>query len=83
MTFAVGTDGWLESSPRDAHGDVVPVAASGGWDDDRRRSRVEVVFLETPHRLRLTCSLPARTAEAAWHTTPLDGGWLATLHRPR
>ena len=23
------------------------------------------------------------TAEAAWHTTPLDGGRLATLHRPR
>jgi CubicO group peptidase (beta-lactamase class C family) len=82
LTFPVGTDGWLESSPLDAHGDVVPVAASGGWGDDRTL-RVEVVFLETPHRLRLTCSLPARTAEAAWHTTPLDGGRLATLHCPR
>jgi hypothetical protein len=45
--------------------------------------RVEVVFLETPHRMDLTCSLPARTATAAWRTTPLDGGSLRTLHRPR
>ena len=82
VTFPVGTDQWLESSPRDAYGDVVPVAASGGWDDDHTL-RVEVVFLETPHRLRLTCSLPLRTAEVAWRTTPLDGGGLATLHRPR
>jgi CubicO group peptidase (beta-lactamase class C family) len=82
LTFPVGTDGWLGSSPLDSHGDVVPVAASGGWDDDGTL-RVEVSFLETPHRLRLTCSLPARAAEAAWHTTPLDGGRLATLHCPR
>lgn len=82
VTFTVGTDRWLESSPRDTHGDVVPVAASGGWDNDGTL-RVEVIFLETPHRLRITCSLPARTAEVAWLTPPLDGGGLATLHRPR
>jgi CubicO group peptidase (beta-lactamase class C family) len=82
VTFPVGTDQWLESSPRDAYGDVVPVAASGGWADDRTLG-VEVIFLETPHRLRLTCSLPTRTAEVAWLTQPLDGGGLETLHRPR
>ena len=81
VTFRVGTDQWLESSPHDAYGDVVPVAASGGWADDHTL-RVDVVLLETPHRLRLTCSLPARTAEVAWLTQPLDGGELATLHRP-
>jgi hypothetical protein len=82
VTFPVGTDRWLESSPLDAYGEVVPVAASGGWADDRTL-RVELIFLETPHRLRITCSLPARTAEVAWLTQPLDGGGLATLHRPR
>ena len=82
LTFPVGADRWLTSSPRDAHGDVVPVAASGGWLDDHTL-RVEVVFLETPHRLDLTCSLPARTADVVWRTPPLDGGTLASLHRPR
>jgi CubicO group peptidase (beta-lactamase class C family) len=82
LSFPVGAGDWLVSDPRDRHGDPVPVAASGGWVGDHT-VRVEVVFLETPHRMDLTCSLPARTATAAWRTTPLDGGSLRTLHRPR
>jgi CubicO group peptidase (beta-lactamase class C family) len=82
VTFPVGTGRWQESSPQDAYGDVIPVAASGGWADDHTL-RVGVVFLETPHRLRITCSLPAHTSEVTWLTEPLDGGELATLHRPR
>jgi hypothetical protein len=44
---------------------------------------VEVLFLESPHRMDIACSLPARTAEAAWRRVPLDSGRLQTLHRPR
>jgi hypothetical protein len=44
---------------------------------------VEVIFLESPHRMDIACSLPAWTAEAAWRQVPLDGGRLQTLHRPR
>ena len=82
MTFAVGSGEWLVSEPPDAHGDVVPVAASGGWLDEQTLI-VEVIFLETPHRMDIVCSLPARTADASWRVTPLDGGRLQTLHRPR
>jgi CubicO group peptidase (beta-lactamase class C family) len=82
LTFPVGAGDWLVSAPRDGHGDPVPVATSGGWLDDHTL-RVEVVFLESPHRMDITCSLPARTAEAAWRHPPLDGGRLETLHRPR
>jgi CubicO group peptidase (beta-lactamase class C family) len=82
LTFPVGAGGWLVSAPRDRHGDEVPVAASGGWLDDQAL-RVEVIFLESPHRMDIACSLPARTAEAAWRHVPLDGGRLRTLHRPR
>jgi CubicO group peptidase (beta-lactamase class C family) len=82
LSFPVGAGDWLVSDPCDRHGDAVPVAASGGWLDDRT-VRVEVIFLESPHRMDITCSLPARTAAAAWRTTPLDGGGLQTLHRPR
>ena len=82
LTFPVGAGDWLVRAPRDRHGDPVPVATSGGWLDDHTL-RVEVIFLETPHRMDITCSLPARTAESAWRHPPLDGGRLETLHRPR
>jgi len=82
LSFPVGAGDWLVSAPRDRHGDAVPVAASGGWLDDRT-VRVEVVLLESPHRLDIACSLPAWTAETAWRQVPLDGGRLQTLHRPR
>jgi hypothetical protein len=58
------------------------VATSGGWLDGRTL-RMEIIFLESPHRMDIACSLPARTAEAAWRGVPLDGGRLQTLHRPR
>ncbi|OSP25284.1 serine hydrolase, partial [Streptomyces sp. 13-12-16] len=38
----------------------VPAAASGGWNDGDTLT-VDLVFLETPHRLRVTCSLTGRT----------------------
>ena len=82
LSFPVGAGDWLVSAPRDRHGDTIPVAASGGWLDDHT-ARVEVIFLESPHRMDIVCSLPACTAEAAWRPVPLDGGRLQTLHRPR
>jgi CubicO group peptidase (beta-lactamase class C family) len=82
LTFPVGATDWLCSAPRDISGDAVPVAASGGWLDDDTL-RVEVIFLESPHRMHIACSLSARTAAAVWRHSPLDGGRLRTLHRPR
>jgi CubicO group peptidase (beta-lactamase class C family) len=82
LAFPLGARDWLVSTPRDSHGDAVPVATSGGWLDDHTL-RVEVIFLESPHRMDIACSLPTRTAEAAWRHPPLIGGRLQTLHRPR
>jgi hypothetical protein len=82
LRFAVGSGEWLVSEPLDEHGDAVPVAASGGWLDDRTL-RLEVIFLESPHRMDVVCVLPARTAGASLRCAPLDGGRLHTLHRPR
>jgi hypothetical protein len=82
LTFPVGATDWLTSSPCDISGDAIPVAASGGWLDDHTL-RVEVVFLESPHRMDITCSLSTRTADATWRHPPLDGGRLQALHRPR
>jgi hypothetical protein len=82
LTFPAGTGAWIVSEPSDDSGDGVPVAASAGWLDDDTL-RVEVIFLETPHRLDVECSLSTGTARATWRGTPLDGGRLKRLHRPR
>jgi CubicO group peptidase (beta-lactamase class C family) len=81
LTFPVGSGGWTVSDHSDRHGDTIPVAASGGWLDGQR-VRAEVVFLETPHRMDITCSLPGRTAEAVWRHPPLGLGKLSELHCP-
>ena len=82
LTLSVGATGWLTTAPRDLHGSRIPVATSGGWLDDDTL-RVEVVFVESPHRMDLTCTLSTGTATATWRDVPLDGGALETLHRPR
>ncbi|MEV6180879.1 serine hydrolase domain-containing protein [Streptomyces sp. NPDC052015] len=60
----------------------VPTAVSGGWTD-RDTLAVDIAFLETPHRLRVACSLPGRTLTARWGTEPLHGGPLRSLRAPR
>jgi len=42
----------------------------------------EVIFLETPHRMDITCSLAGRRAEAVWRHPPLSRNRLQDLHCP-
>ena len=81
LAFPVGTGGWTVSDHVDRHGGTIPVAASGGWIDDQTL-RVEVIFLETPHRMDIICSLPQRSATAEWRHPPLSAGRLRQLHCP-
>ena len=81
LSFLVGTGGWTVSDQPDSHGDTIPVAASGGWLDDQTL-RAEVIFLETPHRMDITCSLPGRTADAVWRHPPLSPSKLQELRCP-
>ena len=81
LTFPVGTGAWTVSDHADRNGETIPVAASGGWLDDRTL-RAEVIFLETPHRMDITCSLTGRTAEAVWRHPPLTPSKLQHLHCP-
>jgi CubicO group peptidase (beta-lactamase class C family) len=81
LTFPVGAGAWTVSEHADRNGETIPVAASGGWLDDHTL-RVEVIFLETPHRMDITCSLPGRTAEAGWRHPPLTPSKLQHLHCP-
>jgi CubicO group peptidase (beta-lactamase class C family) len=81
LTFPAGAGGWAVGDPVDRHGETIPVAASGGWLDDQTL-RVEVIFLETPHRMDITCSLPQRSAEAVWRHPTLTPSRLKHLHCP-
>jgi CubicO group peptidase (beta-lactamase class C family) len=81
VTFPLGAGAWATSAPADGQGEAIPIAASGGWLDDRTL-RAEIIFLETPHRMDITCSLPGRTAEAVWRHPPAGGSSLRDLHCP-
>jgi hypothetical protein len=81
LTVPVGTGAWAVSDHADRNGDTIPVAASGGWLGDGTL-RAEVIFLETPHRMDITCSLAARTAEAVWRHPPLSPSKLGNLRCP-
>jgi CubicO group peptidase (beta-lactamase class C family) len=79
----VGVAGWRTNLSETDHGTTgVPLAISGGWTDEDT-FRAEVIFLETPHRLRLTCSLANGTFQASWRTVPLIAGPLSALRMPR
>jgi CubicO group peptidase (beta-lactamase class C family) len=71
--------GWTVSE-----GDVAapPKAVSGGWTDPNTLT-VDVTFLETPHRLTVTCSLAERTFTARWQVPPLHGGALRSFRARR
>ncbi|WP_095757673.1 serine hydrolase domain-containing protein [Streptomyces xinghaiensis] len=76
LDLRVGGEGWTVAE------EPVPTAVSGGWTDAGTLA-VETVFLETPHRLALTCSLADRTVTAHWRTRPLHGNRLTALGAPR
>jgi CubicO group peptidase (beta-lactamase class C family) len=75
LDLRLGGTGWTEDA-------VAATAVTGGWID-RNTLAVEVAFLETPHRLGVTCSLGTRTFTARWHTAPLHGRPLRSLRAPR
>ena len=61
----------------------LPAAASSGWTGPDTLA-VDVVFLETPHRLSLECSLGDGTFGARWNTRPLSAlESLGRLRSPR
>ncbi len=82
LTVPVAAGAWAVSERGDQRGETIPVAASGGWLDGGTL-RAEIIFLETPHRMDISCSLDGHTAEAVWRHPPLVPSKLQHLHCPR
>lgn len=96
VAVSSGADGWTVALTEDGHRlelslgdggwsvgeDPLPTAVSGGWTDADTLT-VDVAFLETPHHLLVTCSLPDRTFTARWATQPLHGAPLRSQRAPR
>jgi CubicO group peptidase (beta-lactamase class C family) len=60
-----------EWSVEDADADHVPIAVAGGWVSSTLL-QVDVAFIETPHRLQLTCDSNTHEFTAQWVTAPLQ-----------
>ena len=63
------------------------VATSGGWttpgNGEQSGIAVDVLFLETPHRLQIRCHPSTRTFDGHWMTTPLHPSTLSRLRMPK
>jgi CubicO group peptidase (beta-lactamase class C family) len=71
LRLPIGATGWTVLEADDAP----PVAVSGGWRGSSLR--IDLVFLESPHRLHVDLLADGRIA-MRWGTTPLDFGMLGS-----
>ncbi|KOG35196.1 serine hydrolase domain-containing protein [Streptomyces resistomycificus] len=76
LELPLGPGGWAVAE------EPVPVAVSAGWTDADTLV-ADLLFLETPHHLVVTCSLTDRTCTARWRTQPLHARRLRSLKAPR
>ena len=80
LTVACGDGRWARSTVTHPLGAAIPVAASAGRAG--ADAFAEIVFVETPHRLRLDLHAGAAGAAAQmrWNVPPLDIASLDELH---
>jgi CubicO group peptidase (beta-lactamase class C family) len=76
LDIPVTTGAWRVT---ESHG--VPVAANGGWVDSSTLV-ADITFLETPHRVHVTCDGPARSLTAKWPTAPFHARSILELRKP-
>jgi CubicO group peptidase (beta-lactamase class C family) len=76
LDVPLGRGEWLTSEPGG-----IPVAASGGWTVSGELE-AEILFLDTPHTLRIVCRDADGDAEATWLTEPLHDASVHGQRRP-
>ncbi len=58
-----------------SNGVIQPILCSGGWPTPGSL-QVSLIFIESPHRLELSCDLDGHSLTAIWATPPLHPGSL-------
>jgi CubicO group peptidase (beta-lactamase class C family) len=76
LAARLGAEGWAVEDP-----ERVPVACLGGWESPDKL-RADLIFLETPHRLAISCNIATKTFQARWVTYPLGAPSLHDLRAP-
>lgn len=66
---------WIYCS---SQGEVQPILSNGGWSPEGLLE-VSLIFIESPHRLNLTCNLGEQSVAARWVTPPLHPGPMRDL----
>ena len=61
-----------------SNGVAQPILCSGGWTSSTSM-KISLIFIESPHRLELTCNLDDRSVSVRWVTPPLHPGPLRDL----
>ena len=74
-------DRWAVTEHTFSGGNIIPLASSGGWLT-RAVLRIDVIFLETPHRFSVTCNLEEKTFRASWASRPGHASRLRDLLAP-
>jgi hypothetical protein len=77
LTVPVASGAWVGSEPNG-----IPVTASGGWSASGDLD-VQVLFLDTPHTLKVHCSSSTGVATVVWGSRPLHGASARDQHRHR
>jgi len=80
LTFACGDGRWVDSTVAHPLGATIAVSASAGCSG--ADACAEIVFVETPHRLRveLHAGAAGTSAQMRWNVPPLDIASLDELH---
>jgi len=78
VTISFRPSAWSVTNGSTGSAGSLPVAVTGGWRADGDLE-LHLLFLETPHRLLLTCSSSSSTAHSRWFTEPPHGDRLADL----
>lgn len=82
LSATLKTGDWdVEDAGPDA--EVPPIAVAGGWSS-QTLLQFDVVFIETPHRLQMSCDSSSHEFTARWVTAPLrlDSTPLSDLKTP-
>ncbi|HVX44130.1 MAG TPA: serine hydrolase [Mycobacteriales bacterium] len=82
LTVHCGHGSWVEGTVLAENSLEVPVVSCGAWTTDSI-FEADLIFLDTPNRIRVRCDTDAGTFRLSWNMAVLNGPQLSRLAAPR